>query len=149
MSTEYNADCFVGFAFQREDIPARYRKNKPEKSHIEKRFDPKTGKPTLDEKVIDSEEEDVLIFDGEEFEDEHEFFDVIAAEVGGTCCMSGNFIDGDMVFMIEPPIKTKHERYLFEDVVKSAKTVRSMYKKLKKLGFKVTAPVVMGVLTIS
>lgn len=67
MSTEYNADCFVGFAFQREDIPARYRKNKPEKSHIEKRFDPKTGKPTLDEKVIDSEEEDVLIFDGEEW----------------------------------------------------------------------------------
>lgn len=149
MSTEYDANCFVGFAFQNDDIPAKFRKIKPEESHMERRFHPKSGKPVPDEKVIDSEEEEVFSFDDKEFEDEREFFEAVAAEVGGTCCMNGDFVNGDVAYFIEPPLKMKHERYLFEDVVKSAKTVRSMYKKLKKFGFKVTAPVVMGVLTIS
>jgi hypothetical protein len=55
MSTDYDAGLVVGFAIDWNDLKKAVGKPMPEQSHMEDRFDPKTGKPTRREKVVDVE----------------------------------------------------------------------------------------------
>jgi hypothetical protein len=55
MSTDYDADLVVGFAIEWNAIKKAVGRPMPEQSHMEDRFDQKTGKPAGREKVVDVE----------------------------------------------------------------------------------------------
>jgi hypothetical protein len=69
MSTDYSARLGIGFVFKTNDINDKFWEEVPEKSHMEDRFDPKTGKKMAPVKVVDQERGSVLKFHGKTYED--------------------------------------------------------------------------------
>lgn len=65
MGTDYNFGLAIGYQFSLAEINKTFGVQAPEESHMEERFDKKTGKPIEPEKVIDKPKRLVYKFDGE------------------------------------------------------------------------------------
>lgn len=64
MSTEYDFYSRVGFVFKAADVIKPFAEKVREESHREERFDPKTGKKSGTEKVVDREAHVRFTFNG-------------------------------------------------------------------------------------
>lgn len=79
---EFSANIIVGFKFLEEDVLTTFQKTLPEKSHLEDRYDQRTGLKLAEKaKVLDEEEREVWEFDGEVYEDKYDFFDAVASKI--------------------------------------------------------------------
>ncbi len=65
MGIDYSASLAVGFYFEPDEVLDAFTEEVEEVSHLEKRWDPKTGKEDRPEKVIDQEGGKRLVFKGE------------------------------------------------------------------------------------
>jgi hypothetical protein len=152
MSTEYDANYVVGWLLDEDNIPKKYRSFRKEVSHLEDRFDPKTGKKITQEKVIDSEEQDIFVLEGEEYDDSSEFFEHLAITIGGVTEQVGDFNGGDVSYAIEPAIDKADMNEGDLKVLsmpKYTKKLKVMQRKLAKLGFDVGEPMIRAVLNVS
>ena len=70
MSVEFNSDIMVGWRFTGKQIHDRFATVIPEQSHMEDRFDHKTGHPVEPEEVFDEDASIVLRYKGIREEDE-------------------------------------------------------------------------------
>jgi hypothetical protein len=149
MSTEYDSVLVVGWLLDKNDLPKKFIKNLPETSHMEDRFDPKTGQKVVSEVVIDSEEREIFVLDGIEYEDEVEFFYTLAHKVGAVASQVSIYPDG-MRYALEPKIARRSRANWcllgLYDMAKYAKSAKAIHNKLIKLGFKLPKPKVMAVL---
>jgi hypothetical protein len=155
MSTDYDADIAVGYIINLSAIPKKLIKKLPEITHMEDRYDEKTGRKLPDQvEVVDSEERSVYIFDRSEYDEDNEFLDALAAKVGGEHGYNGNFASDDLVHWIGPKIP-KSERnceeagYGLEWLATKTENIRAIGAKLRKLGFKVGKPRVVPILSVS
>ena len=135
MSIHYDSTLVVGWILSDEDdLPKKFRKHYEETSHEEDRFDSKTGQWVSRVSVVDSDERDVYILDGREYEMSCDFFEALAKKIDAVI-----MVENDSVY-IEPknltnPIKVK-------DFTKLIKKLTVLRCKLLKLGFKLGEPVV-------
>lgn len=148
MSIDYSFGLMVGFRFSPGELDDVFGKKVPEKSHMEDRFDPKTGKKLAPEKVVDREAGLVYVFQGKELEDGEyhvyeELANAIAGHVGCNYDISG--CDGNDMVIFGPSIKYMEEGtdwghigtsgpLPLDAVVKAAPKLKQIATKLKKLG---------------
>lgn len=66
----YSTNIDVGFVFKLKDLEKAFGKKVPEKSHMEPRWDSKTGKRLRDKKVVDEEASICLQLDGKKYGDD-------------------------------------------------------------------------------
>ena len=89
MSTEYSTYICVGYCYSEEEFDHMLIE-KPEESHTEKRYNKKTGKEMLPEKVIDKEKREVWVYKGTEYESIEDLIEQIAED-----CKCGHTIYGE------------------------------------------------------
>lgn len=148
MSVDYDASLVIGWVFEGDNIPKKFYKSKPEKSHMEDRFSEKTGQKIGQIKVVDEEARDVLVLDGKEYDDHFEFFQAIADEVGGSMNTVGYC--EDCLYAIEVPRESESiDQISFDDLLKLRNKLISMQEKLNNLGFKVSEPTISAYLDIN
>jgi len=83
MGIDYSFSLDIGYKISGEDLPDSMRKLTEEKSHMEDRFDPKTGKKLAPAKVVDEEGGlECFLLDGKEIEDTYELAEALADKLG-------------------------------------------------------------------
>lgn len=104
MGMEHTSAVIIGFTIEREDFLMPFKVTRPEKFHMEDRFNPKNGKKLKEQaRVVDSEEQEVYVFNGKDYEDASDFIDDVAGENGCDITMHGDFCTGaDLMLAIEP-----------------------------------------------
>jgi len=151
MGVEYSVEIKVGYVFDLYELIRPFEKIKPEESHLEPRWDQKTGKEIKPEKVIDSDEEVFYEFDGT-YETEEELLEDIASRAGCHYHVYGDFVSGDVSWVIfglnRPALKQIEEDFdinhnlriggavTYQSVVAQAKALEKLGNKLKSLGIK-------------
>lgn len=148
MSVDHSAETIVGYVIPVEDFFKPLLVKSKEVSHMEDRFDPKSGKK-LDkqEKVIDREAGFNVKVGDEEFEgpgadDDLENFnpddevtEAIGALLGCNVRVTGNFYNGCCVFVcLEPKGFSKNDGCVsLKDIVKQADELKRIGKACIKL----------------
>jgi hypothetical protein len=149
MSVDHDAVTVVGFAISFEDFFKPLLKPSKEVSHMEDRFDPKTGKklPTQ-AKVIDREAGFNIVVGKEEFEGpqdesdlegswspEDDLMEAIGEHLGCSVSYTGDMYNGCCFYITFEPTKlpSKDETYLLKDVAKYVKECERIRKAIKKL----------------
>lgn len=103
MGMEHTSEMVIGFVACQDEILKYFELTTPEVSHIEDRYDPKTGKRLKPVVVVDEEERTVYRVDGETYEDSYDIAEALADAVGCRVTRHGNLFTGeDIVFAIEP-----------------------------------------------
>jgi hypothetical protein len=113
MSVDYYASLAVGFEVTGEELNEIFGAGLPEISHMEPRFDPKTGRKTKPEKVITQHESRILRLDGEDYEDEHALVEAIASSLSCSYHEVGSHYDDqeNMSFIFCPDIKAEFDGF--------------------------------------
>lgn len=128
MSIDIFADLIIGYPIDLD----QFKVTLPEKSHMEDRWDPKTGEKLAGPvKVIDEEEREAFKFEGIEEEDELDFAQKLEEKLN--VCVSGHGTWGDREWYISVPIDPTS----VEDVQKALDGVEEFKKLIKKSGIKV------------
>ncbi len=145
MGIDYECGTAIGFRFTHEELCKPFKQEVAEVSHLEDRFDPKTGKRIAPAVVVDVLGGESLFLDGEEFEHWQDLSQAVADKLD--CRL---WIDGDMngddpsfVFGLTPvreeagedfgPVSTG-DHYSFADVAKLGPRLKSLKKRLEALG---------------
>lgn len=138
----------VGYYFPVEYVESLFRLHTEEVSHLEDRFDAKTGEKIAPLKVIDCFEEEYYEIDGEEVAD-WELMDVLADKLG---CVWSSMSKDDVecvAFGVSLPTSergedlgrlTVSESFLYEDVCDAEDNLEDLAEKLGDLGLDVDAP---------
>lgn len=106
MSTSYTFSLTVGYRISSRALLAPYAQKSPERFHMEDRYDPKTGQKLKPVKVIDQEEYESYVLDGEEIE-EYEIGELIGKKLNKKLSVKCVFEeDGydDLDFIIGPDL---------------------------------------------
>lgn len=159
MSIDYSVHLGVGYILDREDIVALFRVEIPEKFHMEKRFDPKSGKKIEPEKVIDEESGEEFEYKGKKYENEYELFEALGQDLGCNIANCGGYSD-DEVIRVTLDIETDDSgvddgRFTvggaaaFNDVTAKRAELMALKKKFKKLGIDLGEPKVFPAWDIS
>lgn len=82
MGIDYTIHLAVGFRISEEELVEAFSVRTEEVSHMEKRFDPRTGERLADEKVVDRKAGTTLMWDGEDIGDEIELAEQVAKKAG-------------------------------------------------------------------
>jgi hypothetical protein len=156
MSTNYSFRLSVGFEIGYDQILKKYGKYLPEMSHMEDRFDPRTGKKSGQEKVVDHEAGVRVVIGGESFGryDTHEMVEALEKELGAFVEVVNDAMSVSSVgnsFMISPrglnfkdPSRITLDYgdimaqggLLIDDLVRKLPQFEELGLRLKKLGFK-------------
>jgi hypothetical protein len=144
MSTDYYIELAVGFEIHINDLLAPFEKISPEKSHLEDRYDEKTGKKLDPVRVVDQEEQVVWKINGEEFDCEDSAADAVADKVNAVATYGYGTIEN---VVIGPPMPLGEEsnestwshfttgpNYSFRSLAKMGSKLDEIAKELKKLG---------------
>lgn len=160
MGIDYSSSVAIGFRVDADDLQV-FSKELPEKSHMEERFDPKSGKSIGKVKVVDEEERTSWVLNGEEFDHRSELVDAICGKVNAQSWMDGSFYDDDenMNYVIGPNFPRKNVRdegkltidgeLTLGQVVELQPEIDRIRTELAKLGLKVGAPVITSTLLVS
>lgn len=150
MSTDYDSGVQVGFYLPEEDFLKIFAVKMPEKSHMEKRFDAKTGRKIKSEKVIDEEARTAYKFKDKIFEedDAQELAEAIAADVGLVSGDFGDLQNGDPIFITF--VVDMDSEPLLDEITPDVKDrLAAARVKLNKMGFKFSKPRIFAAWTIS
>jgi len=83
MGIDYSFSLDIGYKISGEDLPDSMFRITEQKSHMEDRFDPRSGKKIAPVRVIDEEGgEETYILDGKEHEDTCELAEALAEKFG-------------------------------------------------------------------
>jgi hypothetical protein len=124
----------IGFVAEAEDVLKPFEVEVDEKSHLEDRFDSKTGKKLAPAKVIDVEAGTEYEVDGKSFDDREEVFDYLCKRTGAVWNMLVD--DGETCLIsIEPKAliakkeNLKLEAKFMARVCEDASQIRTLFKK--------------------
>ncbi len=152
MSTDYSSMTVIGFVVPVEEAFKKFIVKRPEISHMEARFDSKTGKKIAPAKVIDKDGGLALVINDEEFflvndDDEEDAKITIFQTVGDDEAqaiadlikcdgfVTGDFQNGETYACFVPSkLPSDKGTYLIKDVCKFQKEIVRIGKALKKLG---------------
>ena len=156
MSTNYSFRLSVGFEIGYDQILKKYGEYMPEKSHMEDRFDPRTGKKSVQVKVVDHEAGVRVVIGSESFgqydihemvealEKELDAFVEVVNDVMSAGCVGNSFMISPRGLNFKDPSKATldygdvmaHGGFLIDDMVRKLPQFEELGLRLKKLGFK-------------
>jgi hypothetical protein len=154
MSTYYTFGIAIGFEFSPEELSDVFGERIAEKSHMEDRFDQKTGKKTSQVKVIDEEDRVVCKLDGKVFESDYwtDFANSLARKIGCRAVMRMYETEGTVVFGPKMPKCLGHEDDFghislegalpMGPILKFGPELKRIGAALRKLGLKPGRPIV-------
>lgn len=104
MGMSWDWTLVVGFVIDADDLLMPFKKEVEEETHLEDRYDSRTGKKVGQVKVVDKEAGEEYFLDGKSYgDDQHEFVEALAAEANCEITLHGDFCSGeDMTYSIEP-----------------------------------------------
>lgn len=149
MNRETSSSIVVGYLVDEEKFLELLKKDLPETSHYEDRYNEKTGKKLTPQKVIDGEERTVCEFRGKIYESDEDNY--LLEDIGKyfkcSIIQHGNFCDGDFSLAIES-CKQEYPRgfshgeclngfvFTFKDVAKFPKRdLGRIGRAMQKFGF--------------
>jgi len=146
----WESSVVVGFVIEKDDLEMPFKQTVPEQSHMEDRFDPKTGKKLAKQvKVVDKEECEEFFFNGENIGDDAcDLVSAIEDEVNCRISMHGNYCDGDdLVYAIEPT-DAASDPLTFKEVASlesECERIRKIFK--ERYGIDLGEPCIQTVMT--
>jgi hypothetical protein len=158
MSTDYSASTIVGFRFSQDELREKFGKPVGAKSHMEPRFDKKTGKSIDPEEVTDHREGIQYTFLGKDLElveagvepETEELCEAIAEHLGCMTDFSHYYDVVEVYFYPKMPERTEDGMdgahfsvggpLPFDGVMKMAPKLKKLGEGLKKLGLKPGKP---------
>lgn len=165
MGIDYTTSIAVGFDVSDDDLYETFGVHYPEQSHMEDRWDPKTGKKLAPVKVIDRAEGRVLEFEGTEHQDALSLATAICEKIGCAMNYSKNFYGGDETERyVFGPILKHHEfgdyrggerfslvaaRIRLRDVIEAEGELARIKRELEALGLEPGEPWIAGTYDIS
>lgn len=104
MGMNWESALVIGFVVDRDDLEMPFKKEVPEKWHMEERFSSRTGKPLDPIKVVDREACEEFFLNDENLGDDSELLiEALEKEVDCSICLHGDMCSGeDLVYSIEP-----------------------------------------------
>lgn len=166
MGLDYSSQLAVGFVFQMEEVLDHFRKVTPEVSHMEDRYDEKTGKKVKPVKVVDEAEDEAWAWPGEE--EVYEAWDFIDEVLGSKfrCnpLIFGDVSGGDTFVCFAVSVKEDNKSGIedvdcgrvsfagnlsYESVVDAGRELRYLKKRLEDADLKPKNPVVQNCWTIA
>jgi hypothetical protein len=162
MGIDYSSSLAIGWRVRAEQLKQVFGKYTPEQAHMEDRYDPKTGKKLLPEKVIDQRAGTVLMFEGQECDYIEQLVEAICDKTGATFWHDGSFMcdQEDMEYIIGPSFELDTEGkdegrvttgggILFAKVVELAPELQRIGIELRKLGLDIGSAEITTTLLIS
>jgi hypothetical protein len=161
MSTDIDTVIVVGFVVPEEDFLKPLKVYKKEESHLEDRFDPKTGKKLKPQKVVDQEARWVYEFEGGTYEDNQtelglntwDLLDAIGKKFKCFVSFHGNLNWGENITVAvesKKQKKTQKGGYSFKCIGELPKAnLARIAREMKKAGFKLGEPGIYPVVDIS
>lgn len=151
---DVNNPTGIGYLLDVEQLAGRFRAKIEEVSHLEKRFDPKTGKAIADEKVIDTEASDPWTFKGKHFDDLGEWLETVAEELNCDFCYIGNPVNNEGIAAFSMKLKGEESEYgittvPFASLTRIERPLMTLGKKLRHLGIMAKEPVMFSLVEIS
>jgi hypothetical protein len=152
MSTSYSFSLAVGFLVTEGEIDELFRKQtRPEKFHMEDRFDSKTGKRTGEVKVVDEDASSELVIDGKVVEDDPETvmraLCALISDVEVQYTWHSRLNNDEPAFVVGPPMPPQVTENLdgypvscsggvdFDAAVALGPQLKKVEEGLKKMGF--------------
>lgn len=144
MGIDYSVNLGIGYIIDSEDLFAPFRVDIPEKSHMEDRFDPKTGKKIAPVKVVDEEACEEYEYKGKRYEDVYDLSHALAKDLECGISNNGGYSDGD-TYYVTVDVATddsglEEGRFIvggaakFDDVTAMRAQLTKLKKAFKKLG---------------
>lgn len=152
MSVERSAETVIGYVIPVQDFfkVGGLLQHTPERFHMEKRFDPKSGKEVAPVKIVDSEEHyrvvvrgvdydgpEVKYYDPENWNPDDDVIEAISEVLDCDVRVTGDFYNGCNVYVCLSSAKMKHEDSgsftALKEIVKHAKDLERIGKACKKL----------------
>jgi hypothetical protein len=138
MSIDHTPKTIIGFFPDMDDFLAPLKAHIEEVSHMEERFDTRTGKRLDDVKVVDIEEQEGWRFDGVAYqeEDTETLLEAIGEAVGAQITRVEDCYTGDVFGLAIVPngVKTHGGRFTFVTVANAALQCTVIAQKLKDFG---------------
>jgi hypothetical protein len=150
MGIDYNATLEIGFVFKSNEVAKIFKKEIPEKFHLETRYDPKTGAVLKGkEKIIEREGYIEYHFKGKCQPDQEELFASIAQEIRCQYLSFGDMCCGPDYVVFKPNFQAR-KQYGYDDrgrhtiegeidvnaIIKMAPILEKLKTRLRKLGLK-------------
>lgn len=168
MSIDRTVGLGIGFVLKREAVIKKFRKKVAGKSHMEERFDAKTGKRLKDEEVVDVEPHHVHVLDGQTYGDGDpdyddggtDLLDAIADKVGCDVEEFDGPDDHNENVIFKAKVKLSDDEFDgdglivtgsagFKDVARLGPELKRIKAELMKLGVRTGAARVQLVFTIN
>ncbi len=99
MGIDYSFSLAVGFVVEMDSFTKPFIVVAEEKSHMEDRFDPKSGKKLAPVKVIDQAEEQAYVYKGTTYEDQFELLEALEEDLGCSINNGGGYLDGKTAYI--------------------------------------------------
>jgi hypothetical protein len=144
MSTEHVAKVVIGFSVGEEDLTMPFKTTVPEKSHVEERYHQHTGEKLEPVTVVDSEEHEAYVLDGEEHADLQDFLEALGGAVGCVIGTHGDFFCGDLEYSIQPKQTANKSAFNFAEVRDLEAECRRIAKAFNMYGIHLGAPTVFA-----
>lgn len=141
MGTDYSSRAVVGYVVTdlRTFFGAAVR-HRDEVSHMEDRYDTKTGLVNGQAKVVELDEGDYVVLGGEEFDVgddgyvDTEIAEMLGSMLGANVTVGGIFGE-DFSVSIEPNVEPKDGVYALDDLAFMASEVKRIGEECARLGF--------------
>jgi hypothetical protein len=132
MGMNWEWSLVVGFVVDRDDFLMPFKKEVEEESHLEDRFDSRTGKKVGQVTVVDREAGEEYFLDGTSYgDDEYKFIDALASEANCEITLHGDHCTGeDMTYSIEPT-RSSQESLTFKEVAELAPEAERIHQVFK------------------
>lgn len=131
MGMNWDWSLVVGFVVGTDDLLMPFKQEMPEETHLEDRYDARTGKKAGQVTVVDKPARTEYVLDGKSYDDESEFVEALAHEANCEITLHGDFCTGeDMTYSIEPK-RSCQESLTFKEIAElapEAERIRQVFK---------------------
>jgi hypothetical protein len=112
MSIDYTIKLAVGYIIPEEELTRAFGKVTPPKTHMEDRFDPKSGKKLAPEEVVDHHGYTTITYKGKVVEDgENQLAEDIAKDLDCGLWLHGSSMSGEMSYVFGPNLEKLYKPY--------------------------------------
>jgi hypothetical protein len=132
MGMNWDWSLVVGFVVDTDDLLMPFKQEMPEETHLEDRYDARTGEKVGQVTVVDKPARTEYVLDGKSYgTDESEFIEVLADEANCEITLHGDFCTGeDMTYSVEPK-RPCQESLTFKEIAElapEAERIRQVFK---------------------
>jgi hypothetical protein len=148
MSTDHTAALIVGFSIAHDDLGTPFKTTLPEESHLEDRFNARTGVKLQPVKVVDADEREAYLFEGVTYAELEELVEAMEQHVKCRINSHGDFFNGDLEYSIQPTATAGKSFLGFEEVAALKIECLRIKRAFEKYGIELGEPTVFALSSV-